>query len=80
MCSDTLCKGSWGDLRETREKQIKVRAAMKRREQQIEKRNIREEVGSGFPAIGDGEVPTDENLKICRSESKPLDKSMAARS
>lgn len=39
-------------------KQIKVRAAMRRRERWIEQRDIGEEAASGFPAIGAGELST----------------------
>lgn len=39
-------------------KQIKVRAAMRRRERWIEQRAIGEEAASGFPAICAGELST----------------------
>lgn len=66
-------------------KQIKVRAAMRRRERWIEQRDIGEEVASGFPAIGTGELSTNgwqaavESLEgakmeaIGRGEAEPGD-------
>lgn len=57
-------------------KQIKVRAAMRRRERWIEQRGIGEEVASAFPAIGTGELSTNgwqaavESLEGAKMEAR----------